>query len=198
MTVSGLVFIVLLIMALIMLALFLYSIYVYRKDRMKSDLQIAKVLLVVVMILLGLNILGVQYDSIRYEVYIESVGASTVILPIPNEQELIDEVMRSVEGVSMRVVESERGQGLEITLNSYLIIKAEVFTRMWSYDHDTDLVDGDDFLINFEPIEDNATLTLSEIRIIQQNPLDFHSKQIVHRNTHFVQGWNRAEYERAT
>ena len=162
---------------------------------MKEDLKIAKVLLVVVIVLFGMNIFVVKYDAISYYVRIESEGNSTVIIPIPNEQELIDKVMSGSRWVDIRIVESERGKGLEITLDSYEIIEAEIVTRIWSYDHDTDLVVGDDFLIHFEPIDDNASIGITEMRIIHESPLDFHSKQVFHVDQQIVHGWNEVEYE---
>ncbi len=198
MPIAGLVFVVLLLLTGILLILFLISILHYRKERMKDDLQTAMVLLVVALILLGMNICVVKYDSIRYEVEINANGASTVVLPIPNEQELIDEVMRSMERGMVRIIEGERGKGLEITVSSNVRIEAEVFTRIWSFDHEIDLVDGDDFLIYFEPIDDNATIVISGMEIIHESPFDFHSEQTIDVGRDFVQGWNTLEFERVT
>lgn len=198
MIVAGLVFVVTFILAGILLVLFLFLFFLYRKERIKDDLQTAKVILVVALILLGLNIFVVKYDSIRYLITLDVEGASTVVVPIPNEQELIDEILLSTEGGKVRIVETERGKGLEITVISDVMIEAEVITRIWSFDHETDLVDGDDFLIHFEPIDDNATIEISRMRIIHENPLDLHSEQIFHSGRDFVQGWNEVEYEYAT
>jgi len=195
---AGFAFIILLTLSGILLALVIFSVWRYRRDQVKGDLRMAKVLLVISMTILGMDLTVVRYDSIRYNGYLEPEGEMTVILPIPNDQELIDEVIRSIGSGMAMMVDTEKGKGLQITLSKLTTFDVDVVERFRSIDHGSDLVDGNLFWIYFEPIDDNATIRIEELRIIHEDTFGLLSDQVFlypFEDTFNETGWYSFEYQ---
>ena len=195
MQLAGLVTMFLFALSIVLLSLFIFVAWVYWKDRVKEDLHMALVLLVVSMVLIAMHPTVLRYDSIRYVAYMEPDGEVRVILPIPNEQEVIDELKRTVGSLIVMVVDTEKGRGAQFTISKTMYFEVEVLTRIGSLDHSVSLMDGDVYWIHMEPIDDNATVMIGEFRIIHEDPFDLRSDQIFLSRSETVAGWNSYEYE---
>jgi len=132
-----------------------------------------------------------DYDAVRYEVVLHIEGSGRLILPVPEEEGLIKDLMASPRNWSL--VETDRGTGLQINLSSGMSIAREYLTRDHKIDYSPDLMVGDYFFFFFDPSEANGTVRLEEFRILHQSPWDFHSKQCFQKT--LASGWTSARYE---
>ncbi len=196
MTVSGLVFVILLILAGVLFILLILVLSRYRRDRLREDLRTAVVLLVIALVIMGLNLGIVRYDSIRYYAVLHADGGAKVTIPVPNEQAVFDE-LRFSRGIGVvRIVNTEKGTGLEVSFDGTSVwLESEIFTRRSGYDHSVDLMDESDFHIHVETTGDDVSVEMGEIRIIHESPFTFYSDQVMYNKDPLQPGWNSIGYE---
>jgi hypothetical protein len=171
----------------------------YRSLRDLDKLKAGIVAVVAGLLVLSINMVGVyptsDYDSVRYMADLSSNGTCVVILPFPNEEALEGELeVKWGDGV-FRVVESAKGRGLEVTFDEFVYIEGLYLTREDEVDYDAELDKGEGFWIHLDKSAENLTMSLREVRIIHQDPFDFHSKQIVGYRYPIVEGWNLIEWD---
>jgi hypothetical protein len=182
--------------------LFVLAFLGFRRYRSKGDpdkLKAGIVALVAGILILSINMVGVSpvvgYDSVRYMASLRTNATCTVILPFPAEEGLVDELEIISGHGEFLVVDSDKGRGLEVTFDKYVVIDGLVFKRLDKVDYTTELDEGGNFWLHLNTSLDDQIFDIHEIRIIHQSPSDFHSKQITTPRNLLEQGWNQIEWD---
>jgi len=192
------IFIVFLGFSVILFAMGYYSYSHYINSRDLDKLKGCITVVVAGVLILSMNLIWIyplaDFDSVRYMAELRTDGDCTVILPFPNEEGLEDEIEVKRGHGEFRVVDSEKGRGLEVSFDEYVYIEGAYLVHYNNVDYSTELEDGSNFW--FHLTGDNSSFQIYELRIIHQSPSDFHSKQIFVSNYkyHIVVGWNQVEW----
>ncbi len=192
----------LLVCSIILLALGAHSLARYRRGPSRDDLAPGIITLLAGLIILGAN-LGVvhpltNYDSVRYMVEIQTNGTTSIVLPWPDERGLLGELETVRGSGEWKVVDTEKGLGLEVRLDDYLHFEGKYITGDHDVVYEPELMEDGHFWVFYETEDSSTRGWVREFRIVHQSPDDFHSKQIFqwsHGGEWFEEGWNLVKFE---
>jgi hypothetical protein len=195
----GYVFFILIITACSLIILGLLSFIRYRKKHDKEDLHAALVVGTGAVAILVLNMFYVfpilQFDSIRYTVYIHTNENTIMILPIPEEDDLIDNLELKRGECDWGIVDTEYGKGLQIIFNGSIKLYGKYITYSERVDYTSDLIENDCFRIYYEAEGKETRLNIDEFRVIHQDTSELLSKQLILYRYGLDTGWNLIKYE---
>jgi hypothetical protein len=184
----------------IFFVLFAYSYLRYRKSDIRDDLNAAVSMAIIAILILAVNMITIHplasYDSVAYYAEFRTNASSTVVLPWPDERILIREIQVVHGDCEYKVVDTEKGKGLEVDFSSFFYLEGNFSTSIRKVNYKPDLMEEGNFYIHFQSEDMNASCRLGELRIVHQSPTDFHSRQIVSSRYSIEHGWNSIEYER--
>jgi hypothetical protein len=179
--------------------LFIHSFLRYKIFDFRDDLNAAISAVIIAILILTVNMVSLyplnNYDVLSYYVSIDTNATSTVVLPWPDEPSLFDEILVDNGECEWKVVDTEKGMGLEIKFSWRLYLESDYTSRDRKLDFEPDLMEGGNFSIHFESEDINASCRIREFRIVHQSPTDFHSKQIIIAKNPLQQGWNSIKYQ---
>ncbi len=192
-------FVILVVCSIAMFVLAYLAFKGYRSAEDPEKLKAAITAVVAGLLILSINMVGVfpvvAYDSVRYMAELRGNETTTVILPFPSEFGFEDQLNVKRGQGSFHLVESEKGLGLVVVFGKYVYIEGYLKVRFDRVDYSAELDDGENFWVHLDTTYDPAWFEIYELRIIHQNPSDFHSKQIFTYKMDMKQGWNRIEWD---